>query len=247
MADVHVLEPGASNKSERDFVLYLISLYRESPVLWDTKRKDYVDKYKRSVALQNIIRSLRIYKPTYTEEEFKKKINTLRTNFNKERNKIYKARRSGISADDVPQPTLWYYNEMLFLTNHTRVICKTESSEQSPPQQKKTPQKRSKNTSTDDLVNKAIKYSKRSDNESDIIAKSWATKLSRLAHDQRRYAEKIINDVLFEGAMGTLTRNGVHFLPASSTCHSFDNSGELNVSPSSNSSHVTNMSPTPDQ
>ncbi|CAG4961444.1 unnamed protein product [Parnassius apollo] len=238
---------GTSDISERDFVLYLISLYRDSPVLWNAKRKDYVDKSKRSVALQNIIRSLRIYKPTYSEEELKKKINTLRTNFNKERNKINKARRSGISPDDVQQPTLWYYNEMLFLIDQTSVIIKTECSEQSPLQQKKTLQKKRRNTLTDDLVNTASKYSKRSDNESDIIAKSWAIKLSRLAHDQKRYAEKIVNDVLFEGAMGTLTRNGVRFLPASSTSCSFDNSGEFCSSPSPSSCHATNTSPKPDQ
>lgn len=47
----------------------------------------------------------------------------------------------------------------------------------------------------------------------DRIGKGWALKLSRLASDQRRYAEQIINDVLFEGAMGNLNQNGVYFLP----------------------------------
>lgn len=47
----------------------------------------------------------------------------------------------------------------------------------------------------------------------DRIGKGWALKLSRLTSDQRRYAEQIINDVLFEGAMGNLNQNGVYFLP----------------------------------
>lgn len=54
------------------------------------------------------------------------------------------------------------------------------------------------------------------------VAKSWALKLSRLAVDQKRYAEQIINDTLFEGAMGNLNQNGVYFLP---------NTGRESVSP----------------
>ena len=36
--------------------------------------------------------------------------------------------------------------------------------------------------------------------------------MSRLPADQRKFAEKIINDTLFEAEMGNLTRHGVHFI-----------------------------------
>lgn len=113
--------------TERDFVLLLISLYRDYPALWKIKSKEYADKNKRSLALTSIVKALRVYKPTYTEELLKKKINALRTNFNKERKKIEQAKRSGASSDDVPKPSLYYYNELLFLSDQM-CISDTESS-----------------------------------------------------------------------------------------------------------------------
>lgn len=65
--------------------------------------------------------------------------------------------------------------------------------------------------STDQLVGLATEYFKRPETEEDIIAKGWAMKLKKLTPDQRRFAEKTINDTIFEAEMGTLTREGVHF------------------------------------
>lgn len=45
-------------------------------------------------------------------------------------------------------------------------------------------------------------------------------KLNRLSPLQRRFAEKIINDVLFEAEMETLTRDGVIFISATPHTHS---------------------------
>lgn len=71
--------------SERDFVLLLISLYRDNPVLWKVNNSGYTAKRKRTIALQRITRTLQAYKLNYTKIELKKKINSLRTNFNKEK------------------------------------------------------------------------------------------------------------------------------------------------------------------
>lgn len=84
--------------------------------------------------------------------------------------------------------------------------------------------------STDQLVGLATEYFKRPETEEDILAKGWAMKLKKLAPDQRRFAEKIINDTLFEAEMGTLTREGVrcemfpHWSPSppSSSCSSIN-------------------------
>lgn len=46
--------------------------------------------------------------------------------------------------------------------------------------------------------------------DSDLdIAKVWASKLKTLDLNQRIFAEKAINDVLFEAQLGTLNRNSV--------------------------------------
>lgn len=105
--------------SEKDFVHLLISLYRESPILWDSRRTDYLDKTKRQSAHQDIVSALRVYRPEFTVDLLKKKINVLRTNFNKALNKIEKNRRSVTSSDDAPPPesVVWYYHDMYFLVD----------------------------------------------------------------------------------------------------------------------------------
>lgn len=87
-----------------------------------------MNKHKKSIALQKILSALKKYKPDYTEDNLKKKINILRTNFNREFQKIEGKKRSGASSDDIPEPTLWYYNELLFIKDQVE-IADTESSE----------------------------------------------------------------------------------------------------------------------
>lgn len=53
----------------------------------------------------------------------------------------------------------------------------------------------------------ATKYMNNLDNEDefDIIAKRWALQLRQMDANQKLHAEKLINDVLYEGLLGKLT------------------------------------------
>lgn len=59
--------------------------------------------------------------------------------------------------------------------------------------------------------------------EFQTIANAWANKLKKLDNGQRKFAEKFINDILFEADMGTLHRNAMtlHFNNRGSTPHSY--------------------------
>ncbi|XP_026333477.1 uncharacterized protein LOC113240403 [Hyposmocoma kahamanoa] len=216
--------------SEKEFVHLLISLYRESPVLWDSRRTDYLDKTKRQTAQQDIVNALRVYRPEFTVDLLKKKINVLRTNFNKAVHKIQKSRKSVTSSDDAPpappENVIWYYHDMYFLVDvlkrdrEQRDRDSTETEIVSPDPLviiKKEKRKRRKIVTEDPpqsvVYPSTSSYVEIDGLDCDRVAKGWALKLYRLAADQRRYAEHIINDVLFEGAMGNLNQNGVYFLP----------------------------------
>ncbi|XP_045502696.1 uncharacterized protein LOC123699725 [Colias croceus] len=213
--DIEV-SPGA-----KEFDLLLISMYRDSPELWDTKAQAYTDKNKRSIALNKITNELKKYDTEFTVEKLKRKINTLRSNFNREHTKVKRSLMSGV-MDEVYRPKLWYYNEFEFITDardtkdtecSMQRISVSEIEHNSPiaSSANKIIKKRKTYQNEESLANNFLKTS---DEEIDIIAKSWAIKLKRLNPLQRRFAEKIINDVLFEGEMETLTRDGVIFVPA---------------------------------
>lgn len=72
--------------------------------------------------------TLKPYKSDFTVEKLKQKINILRTNFNKCYKAIENKKRSGASVDDIPEPNVWYYNELLFIKDQVE-IAETQSSE----------------------------------------------------------------------------------------------------------------------
>ncbi|XP_076299595.1 uncharacterized protein LOC143218348 [Lasioglossum baleicum] len=118
--------------AEREFTTLLIALYRDCPELWKVKSKDYFNQSKKLNSQQTIVNVLIKFKPDYTVEKLKKKINTLRTNFNKDFKLIESAKRSGASTDDIPKPKTWHFEDMLFLKDQLE-IAETESSEKLSP------------------------------------------------------------------------------------------------------------------
>lgn len=55
----------------------------------------------------------------------------------------------------------------------------------------------------------ATKYMNDSNNEDecDVLAKRWAMQLRQMNSEQKLFAEKLINDVLYEGLMNKLNYN----------------------------------------
>nr|CAH7713600.1 unnamed protein product [Callosobruchus chinensis] len=63
---------------------------------------------------EELIRKYKEKYPDADKQQLVKKINSLRTNFWKELKRIGDSERSGIGADDIVEPSLWYFEEMRF-------------------------------------------------------------------------------------------------------------------------------------
>ncbi|XP_014367364.2 uncharacterized protein LOC106717918 [Papilio machaon] len=215
--------------SEREFTSYFISIYRELPTLWNTKSRDYTDKHKRKIALTKMTNLLKMIRPNITENDVKKKINILRTSYKREENKIIKSMASG--SQDSYVPSLWYYNHLQFLHEEdgedgekeiSIILDQQESSSShssiSSPLKSSQPVQRKKKKKDDSQHNFMMldrDHVKRPENEYEVMATNWAYKLERMTANQRRLAEKFINEILFEGEEGNLNRHSVVINPNS--------------------------------
>ena len=66
------------------------------------------------------------------------------------------------------------------------------------------------------VMSKALEYLEK-DDEAMIMARGYALKLSKMEPMQRLLADKLINDVLLEGQLGTLTRHSSIFVEPQET------------------------------
>lgn len=55
---------------------------------------------------------------------------------------------------------------------------------------------------------------RKSENEHQVMVRHWAFKLQRMSEEQRRLAEKVINEILFEGEEGNFHRHSVVINPS---------------------------------
>lgn len=62
---------------------------------------------------------------------------------------------------------------------------------------------------TEELVKLASQRLQQPQDDNDKFAAAWAVELRKMDPQQQLFAKKAINDILFEGQMGTLHRNSV--------------------------------------
>ncbi|XP_042212146.1 uncharacterized protein LOC121859419, partial [Homarus americanus] len=102
-------------QEDKRFLLECIELYRSLPALWKKKRDDFSDINKKKEAYDILLRKYQEKYPLATNDDVKKKFNTLCRKFRKEMKKVSKSKESGSGIEEVYEPKLWYFDEMLFL------------------------------------------------------------------------------------------------------------------------------------
>ena len=101
----------------REFLTEFFHVYREYPYLWKVKSKECSDRGKKNLAYEHLTTKLKEIDPDANKEKVVKKINSLRRCFRKELKKVNDSKTSGAGADDTYTQSLWYFQELLFLTD----------------------------------------------------------------------------------------------------------------------------------
>ncbi|KAK5648277.1 hypothetical protein RI129_003169 [Pyrocoelia pectoralis] len=208
------------------------------PVLWKVKSDEYMDRDKKAQALEQLLTMYQEKFPSATTEDVKNKFNSLRTNFRKELKKIKHSMKSGAGTEEVYESTLWYFDAMTFLVDQETpsssintiegefVDAHTEVTNIPLPAKKcKT---RPNKDATQELITLACNRLKEPVSDETHIVTTWAKELKNMIPQQQILAKKCINDVIFEGQMGTLHRDSVKI-----------NEAERYGTPASHSSHST--------
>ena len=107
-------------EAEKKFFRECIEVYREHPVLWNIKSEDYSNRRMKEEAYGVLVNKFKEKYPTWGREEVKKKINSFRTNFRKEFKKVLDSEKSGAGSEEIYEPTLWYYDDLLFLIDQKK-------------------------------------------------------------------------------------------------------------------------------
>nr|CAH7752446.1 unnamed protein product [Callosobruchus chinensis] len=100
--------------TKRDFISQFIAKFKELPCLWQVTHKDYRNKHKKDLALEELLDIYITRDPEASIDTVRKKIQSLRSCYRKENNKVKASIRAG--SGDVHIPKLWYYDQLLFLT-----------------------------------------------------------------------------------------------------------------------------------
>lgn len=110
-------ESSDQRKSHREILEEFIQIYQSEPCLWRIKSKEYHDKAKRDAAYNKLLEKYKLIDPNADRDVVVKKINTLRTNYRREKKKFEESYRSGSGTDQIYVPTLWYYHLFHFLSD----------------------------------------------------------------------------------------------------------------------------------
>uniref|UniRef100_A0A182NRF2 MADF domain-containing protein n=1 Tax=Anopheles dirus TaxID=7168 RepID=A0A182NRF2_9DIPT len=207
------MQPGSTmqepDNCEPKFVEEFIALYKSFPCLWRPMSKVYADQKRR--AYDALVQKYREVDPHATSITVKRKINALRTGFRKQ---LRRLNRKSVER----KPTLWYFHLFDFLDDYPRADesdqvegLESQGSDEEYDGSDDSLRHSSLECTTqrvqelEELVEERL-HSFLENDSSLVYGKHIANKLRTVSALQNKFAQKLINDIVFEAEMGSLTR-----------------------------------------
>lgn len=100
------------------FLADFIETYRNAPCLWKVSSKEYHNKQKRDLAMQELLEFTKNTIPDATIGFIKKRIENIRSSFRREVGKVQASMTSGTGTENVYTPKLWYFDLLEFTVVH---------------------------------------------------------------------------------------------------------------------------------
>ncbi|KAK5648030.1 hypothetical protein RI129_002922 [Pyrocoelia pectoralis] len=113
----------------REEVLLVIEQYQKWPCLYAVRSKEYKNKHARVKALEEVFQAVKLVKPSISQTEIKTKFANLKTTFMQEYRKYRESFKSVAGTEDVYTPTLWYFQQMMYVADHNQIRPAVDSIE----------------------------------------------------------------------------------------------------------------------
>ncbi|KAK4882524.1 hypothetical protein RN001_005843 [Aquatica leii] len=110
-------------------VLLLIEQYQKWPCLYAVRSKEYKNKHARVKALEDVFQVVKLLKSTISQTDMKTKFANLKTTFMQEFRKYKESFKSGAGTEDIYTPTLWYFQQMMYVAEHNEIRPAVDSIE----------------------------------------------------------------------------------------------------------------------
>ncbi|XP_037820473.1 uncharacterized protein LOC119609672 [Lucilia sericata] len=196
----------------KKFILEFIEVYRSLPALWQIKSKEYYNKKEKDLQYKILLKKYRELEPKAEKKDVAMKINSLRTAYRKELKRIEKLEELGTSDNGQTESNLFFFEALDFIReslkpNASQTIAGDGDENEVENNAKR--KKRKKPDPAEELMILAAKRLSQPPDECDKIIESWAVKFKNMSPTQRLYADKFINEILFEGQLGMLHRNSM--------------------------------------
>ncbi|XP_014294784.1 uncharacterized protein [Halyomorpha halys] len=101
--------------NSEDCLRRFISTYESLPELWNRNDSNYMNKWKKRKSLEKLLAIYREIKPHAVIKDVTKKLNTLRSNFRRELNKIKSSLSDGCERESAYKPCSWVFYALSFL------------------------------------------------------------------------------------------------------------------------------------
>ena len=105
----------------KEDIKQLIELYEEHENLYNSKHRFYHNKHCRIDSLNKILKNLNADRTVvFNIDDIKKKMLSLRTTLNKERKLVEQNNKSGRGAEEIYEPTIWWYDTMQYMVPYLK-------------------------------------------------------------------------------------------------------------------------------
>ncbi|XP_014274672.1 uncharacterized protein [Halyomorpha halys] len=191
------------------------NMYRNLPELWKVKSEVYRNRNMKDAAYDKLVAKMKEIDQNADRALVRSKINAIRTCYRRELKKIYDSVKSGVRAEDIYVPSLWYFNDIDFLRDHEAQIQETFSTDFKeeviatdfrPPPSKVL--KQPEMSTEMQLIAAAEKLVNSTETK---LMDSWESfgssvggDLRNLESKQQTIAQKLISDVIFLAKLGKL-------------------------------------------